>query len=83
MVINQPPATIPGLEEIMRLKDLGVPIAEIARRLGVSREIIYRRLRKAKAGEPQTHPAGIDNPTETKGANTNGTAVSPETEGIG
>lgn len=82
MVSNQPTATIPGLEEILRLKGEGVPIAAIARRLGVSRETIYKRLRKGKAGEPLTHPAN-SNPTETQGASTENTTVSREAERIG
>lgn len=72
-----------GLDAVKQRLGLGVTVTRIAKEFGKSRRAVYDLLQKEKAGEPQTRPTGIDNPTETQGANSNGTAVSPDPEGIG
>lgn len=67
----------------------GIPVTKACQRVGLDRNAYYnfkrigRQSRKKNGGTATTVTAGIDNPTETQGANTNGTAVSPDPEGIG
>lgn len=73
-----------GLEAVKQRLALGIKQKKIAEEFGKSRRAVYDLLQKEKAGEPQTHPTGFSNPTETQGASSkDSTAVSPEAEGIG